>query len=318
LPAWTSRAFFHLEVGLFPTMAIIPVSLEAFEDVADGRGGSLPCLYSNNSNGAASDALLERTAHAQQMCSESNSLHYVVGLALGQQQKKTASALAWNVKAFVDRYGLEHVGFLTLTFADDVQSPREAQRRFNSLRSGVLADRYQAHIRVFERHKSGRIHYHLLIVLPVDIRSGADFDAFTRGDYRSASAALRDEWRFWRETAPGYGFGRTELLPVKSTAEGIGRYVGKYIGKSLGQRRPQDKGVRLVEYSRGSRMASTRFAWATPGAAAWRRKVRLFASIMTPVHVPFRSFTAVFGLHWAYHFRDFILSLPDPLSEVLS
>jgi hypothetical protein len=164
-----------------------------------------------------------------------------------------------------------------------------------------------------------------LIALDADIRTGVDFEAFRkkpRGDYRSASRALRDEWSFWRATAPAYGFGRTELLPIKSTAEGIGRYVGKYIGKHLGQRRPEDKGVRLVEYSRGARMASTRFGWSTPGAAAWRRKVRLFASEMAeamhnPEPIPFRSFTAVFGPRWAFHFRDFILSLPDP-SEVQS
>lgn len=291
---------------------------------ADAPSGvALPCLFSNNSTEPDSGCgLSERLEYAQGMASESSSLHVVGGLKLSQQQKKSASALAWNVKHFVGQFGLEHVGFLTLTFPDDVKSPKEAQRRFNSLRTHVLAERYRAHIRVLERHKSGRIHYHLLIAVASDIRSGADFDAFAVGDYRSASRALRDEWAFWRATAPVYGFGRTELLPIKSTAEGIGRYVGKYIGKHLGQRRPGDKGVRLVEYSRGARMASTRFGWNTPGAAAWRRKVRLFASVMaegmhSPEPVPFRSFTAVFGPRWAYHFRDFILSLPD-LLEVQS
>jgi hypothetical protein len=291
-------------------MSIIPPS----------AASSLPCLFSNNSNEIGSDGLLDRLEQVQQRVQETNSLHRVAGVVLSHHQKKSASALAWNVKHFADRYGLEHVGFLTLTFADDLRDPREAQRRFNSLRAGVLADRYRAHIRVFERQRSGRVHYHLLVALPFDIRSGADFDAFTGGDYRSASPALREEWRFWRETASAYGFGRTELLPVKSTAEGIGRYVGKYIGKHLVQREQRDKGIRLVEYSRGARMASTRFGWATPGAATWRRKVRLFASIMgenmhSSVPVPFRSFTAVFGPRWAYHWRDFILSLPDP-SEV--
>lgn len=279
---------------------------------------TLPCLSSNNSTEPDSGCgLSERLEHAQSMASESNSLHVVGGLKLSQQQKKSASALAWNVKYFVDQFGLEHVGFLTLTFPDNVQSPKEAQRRFNSLRTHVLADRYQAHIRILERHKSGRIHYHLLIAVQADIRSGADFDAFAAGNYQSASKALRDEWSFWRSTAPAYSFGRTELLPIKSTAEGIGRYVGKYIGKHISQRQPGDKGIRLVEYSRGARMASTRFGWNTLGAAAWRRKVRLFASIMTPVEVPFRSFTAVFGSRWAFHFRDFILSLPDPLEVQL-
>jgi len=64
-----------------------------------------------------------------------------------------------------------------------------------------------------------------------DIRSGADFQAFKRRDYRSANSALRVEWAFWRQTCPKYRFGRHKLMPFKSTAEGIARYVGKYISK---------------------------------------------------------------------------------------
>jgi hypothetical protein len=64
--------------------------------------------------------------------------------------------------------------------------------------------------------------------------------------YRSASDYLRREWKFWRVTAPKYGFGRTELLPIKRTAEGVASYVAKYIAKHIGQRLPADKGARLV------------------------------------------------------------------------
>jgi hypothetical protein len=69
------------------------------------------------------------------------------------------------------------------------------------------------------------------VVLDADIRTGLDFAAVAMRDYRTAPAALKSEWAFWRETAPRYGFGRTELLPIKSTAEGFSKYVGKYIAK---------------------------------------------------------------------------------------
>ena len=72
------------------------------------------------------------------------------------------------------------------------------------------------------------------MVVIEDIRTGFHFAAVKRGDYRSASAYLRREWRFWRATAPKYGFGRTELLPIKKTAEGVAKYVGKYIAKHIG------------------------------------------------------------------------------------
>jgi hypothetical protein len=214
---------------------------------------------------------------------------------------------------------LERIGFLTLTFRDHVLEPAEAQKRFRSLRAHILADRYPATIRVFERQKSGRIHYHLLAAVGFDCRSGVDFEEFGRGVYRSAPLALRAEWAFWRRIAPKYGFGRTELLPVRSTAEGIARYVGKYIGKHLDAREERDKGVRLVEYSRGARMASSRFMDVSEGSEKWRRKVGLFASMICRQHgypgkPSLRALSACLGPRWAHQWREFILSLPDPLT----
>lgn len=253
--------------------------------------GALPCLSSNNSIEARS------------------------ALSLTAQQKKSACALAWNVQALAERHGLGRLGFLTLTFADHVLDPKESQRRLNSLASNVLRERYpQGYVRVLERQRSGRIHYHLLLVLPFEARAGVDFEAFGRNDYRTASAELRSEWAFWRRTAKAYGFGRTELMPVRSSEEGIGRYVGKYIGKHHVARKPDDKGIRLVEYSRGARMAVTRFAWCTDNAAEWRAKVRLFAQIMSErIGVRLASIEDIgkhLGGRWAYNYREFIYSLP--------
>lgn len=262
------------------------------------RPAFLPCLFSNN-------------------CTETEGVR---GLRLlSAQHRKSACALAWNVQSLADRYGLCSLGFLTLTFADHVVSPCEAQRRFHSLSTHVLRSRYRAFVRVLERQKSGRIHYHLLVVMPVsvDIRSGCDFARFSLGEYSSASPALRSEWAFWRQTAKKYGFGRTELLPVKSNAEGIARYVGKYISKHVFKREEQDRGVRLVEYSRGARMATTKFAWTTSNAGAWRRKVELFALIVAAQRrresVSFSDLSGLLGKSWAHKHRSFIAGLPDPL-----
>jgi len=65
------------------------------------------------------------------------------------------------------------------------------------------------------------------------IRTGFNFAAVKRGDYRSASDYLRREWKFWWKTALKYVFGRTELLPIRKTADGVAKYVGKYIAKQL-------------------------------------------------------------------------------------
>jgi len=284
-------------------------------------GAVLPCLFSNNSNESSPNTAsgmeewerLERLfAHRRKRAEErkAQSLN-----TLSPQQRKSAAALAWNVQAMCDEYGVERIGFLTLTFAEHITTGKESQRRYNSLRSGVLRDQYPAIIRVLERQTSGRIHYHLLVALDADIRTGFDFEAAKRRDYRSACPELKQQWAFWRKTAKHYGFGRVELLPIKSTREAIARYVGKYISKHISQRLPEDRGLRLVEYSGKGRVANTRFSWATTGAKEWRRKMASFAKLMGelfgfPNEMPYTQMKSLLGATWAYKHREFIIDLP--------
>jgi hypothetical protein len=196
---------------------------------------------------------------------------------------KTAWLLTESVKRFIEKFGLEKAGFLTLTFADHVIDPKEAQKRFHSLASHVFNKRYHRRwIRVFERQKSGRIHYHVLIAVDEDIRSGVDFEAFAKRDYRSAGPALRGEWAFWRITAPRYRFGRTEMMPLYKNEQAVAIYIGKYIAKHLENRLAIDKRVRLVEYGRGCRIGTTKFQFNSPGAWLWRQKLRRFAHQVSP------------------------------------
>lgn len=234
---------------------------------------------------------------------------------LSTQHRKSAFVLQESIQLLADKFGLENLGFLTLTFAEHILKPKEAQKRLNSLLTHVIKPRYREYVGVMERQKSGRIHYHLLVVLDTDIRTGLDFDAISQGNYSSASKNLRNEWAYWRKTAPKYRFGRTELLPVRSSIEAMAKYVGKYISKHIESRQEDDKGVRLVRYSRGARAGTTRFMFQSEGSASWRRKVATFAQIVQDRH-PDRKvsqlsdLSEVLGKRWAYHHRDFILSLP--------
>jgi hypothetical protein len=222
---------------------------------------------------------------------------------------RTAYALSLNVAEAVGRWGIEKTGFLTLTFADHVLDPKEAQRRLHSLTTHVLRPRYGGAIRVYERQKSGRIHYHLLVNVGVDIRTGFDFAAVKVQDYRSASPALRSEWAFWRTTSRKFGFGRTELLPVISNSEAVSRYVGKYISKHLGAREDRDVGVRLVSYV-GPRVASVKFAWAEGRGRSWREGLgALVRDLAASGQIDAASVEAMrrrYGKSWAWDWRDVI------------
>jgi len=234
---------------------------------------------------------------------------------LSSAHKKTAQALAWNVDYLGKKYGAEKLGFLTLTFRDHVTCVKEASRRFNSFATNILKKRYSDYIRVLERQASGRIHYHLLVVLDEDIKTGFDFAAVANNDYSSAGKRIRLEWALLRKTAPLYRFGRTELMPVKSNSEALAQYVGKYIGKHFNSRKEEDKGARLVSYSSGARMATSRYSATTKYGTEWRQKIYRFV-LMTRAAYPqepinsFASLRRIYGPNWGYKFRDFIIGLP--------
>ena len=268
---------------------------------ASDSESSLPCLYRNNSTEIKQKARL-LSAKITLCKQESIKIKY----------RKTATALSYNVEQFAMKYGIKNLGFLTLTFKDYVVDFETASKRFNSLSTHVLNKRYQAWLKVSERCKSGRIHYHLIVALEEDVRTGFDFGAISNNDYRTANKYLRSEWSFWRSTAPKYRFGRTELLPIKSSHEAIGRYVGKYIGKHMMRREQNDKGARLVSYSKGCRTMSTKFSWFTEGSKEWRAKVSIFIHMIsekTGCEPTFEGIRGELGTKWAYNHREYIMDL---------
>jgi len=238
--------------------------------------------------------------------------------------RKTAFKLTECIKQMASRHGVEHLAFFTVTFPDPQPKPKEAARRMNSLNSNVISKRYVEWIAIYERGGKGlKPHFHLLVATAQDIRTGCDFEAIARGDYSSANQALKAEWKFWRQTtnyngarahlAPYADIGRTELLPIKSTTEGIRKYVGKYVEKHMEQRLPEDKGVRLLRMSRATSSMTVNFAWHSPGATLWRLK--LAAWCKEQGYLTTQPVRDRFGPRWAYLLRDSILSTPLPSDE---
>jgi hypothetical protein len=182
-------------------------------------------------------------------------------------------------------------------------------------------------IRVSERQKLGRWHFHLVVVCQQDIRRGVDFEAIKQRRYKDgANTALRAEWSFWRNTAKKYGFGRCELLPVRKTGEALAAYVAKYISKGFAYRQQQDKGARLYSVIGGARVCSSRFSFYSPMACLWRKQVAMWAASWSGVfsrvavsggHEPIEALTyddlaALFGKKWAYYNRDAIMAMSFP------
>lgn len=258
----------------------------------------LPCLNRNNCDKELEEKLREFTpAH-----------------------RKTAYKLKRNIEALFDVYGINRLGFLTLTFRY-LYCPKEASRRLHNFERRCLNGRYAAWIWVRERQGNGSQHFHLVIVLDHDIRSGVDFDKLqalldrgrgvTHADWVNAGIGrkLFEEWAFLRRACKAYGIGRHNLVPIRSNVEGMSKYVGKYVSKHIEKRAVQDKGVRMVGFggSPVAKRAAGAMAWASPGATLSRLKLGLFVRAMGCTHENYRErFKEWFGPKWMYHLRPHI------------
>lgn len=212
--------------------------------------------------------------------------------------------------------GPERVGFLTLTFLEDV-SPREASRRLESLSKRVLPRIGDEWLWVRERTKSGRLHYHLLIRTYWDIRSGFDFGQVRRGCYVSACAELRRIWCFLRRVLPRYGFGRHELVPVRDRSV-VGSYVSKYITKS--ERVEADKRQRLCGMTRAISQAapSVRFGWVRGRSWVFRRVVGYLESVFCGRYGVGEALPRLWGPRWAWRVMLMIERSPCVVEQALA
>jgi hypothetical protein len=249
-------------------------------------------------------------------------------------RKKQADALTENIKWMADTFGKELVGFLTLTVGDveaggrfrNLRDRKQAQKRFHSLLTNVIAKRYACGLTITERHRNGGIHFHLAVVCAQDIRGNIDFDAcFPRKDifgkptckpdYSTANDAIIREWAFWRRTCKCYGFGRHQLQPIRESGEALGRYLGAYLSKDWQHRLPEDKGARCVRYfghwsttvmvkkeDRKGPPYSCRFGWMTPRARAWREMLKQVVMVFRykGLKITEQNMKEIAGPKWAW------------------
>lgn len=212
---------------------------------------------------------------------------------------KQSYALIENIKGFIKYFGVEKCGFLTLTFGDEVTDVFEASKRFNSFRTGFLCKHTLAYIGVYERHKSGVIHFHFIVAFPEQIlyktvnSVTVVFDHYQvkRRNYTSRNAYLGKLWKLFRETVPKYGFGErgSQILPI-SSVNGMAKYLAKYLTKGMKDRRIReikhrdirDKGFRLVRSSRSSykkypwRVCNSLFSWVGGKSREWRKALEAY------------------------------------------
>jgi len=217
--------------------------------------------------------------------------------SIQSNHRKTAHALRENASAFVERHGLHRCGFLSLTFKDKMW-PIPAARCFKkAVRS--FHDYCVDWIWVMGLGKSFRIHYHALLALELDIRTGIDLSAYPklltledgydpfglwcakgtipiqqcRKELRAAlsrNTALQGLRTEMYPRLRDAGFGQQiNLSPIFTDGPTIAKYLRtNYLEVVLG-RSASFRRQRLVGYKQGSeRCYRSSFAWV--GHREWR------------------------------------------------
>lgn len=105
---------------------------------------------------------------------------------------RKADTLRRNLQDLIDRVGIERMGFMTLTFKDNIRDRKLAEKRFHSFETHILSPLGVEYVAVPERQQRGAIHYHLAIAFPFDIRSGFDLETCSEANLVKRHGYLGD------------------------------------------------------------------------------------------------------------------------------
>lgn len=258
---------------------------------------------------------------------------------VGGSHRKTAYSLKENVGAIVRAAGVQNLVFFTPTLANQDGSPPDPTRAQDCWRRAekIIAEEFPGGgVRILERGgKTGRLHYHVMLDVQGDVRTGYDFAASRAQQqanprakwvlHASANPQLRSVHDRLYTICKRAGFGRIfHCEPVRSENEAIRTYLSKYICKHVGQRLLADKGRRLVAYFgegakrrdvpsanrfafggaltqvvNGKRRPDYRNAWAW----IWRQKLGQYMSRVHRIR-DMADASDRLGTDWAYRLRN--------------
>lgn len=242
-------------------------------------------------------------------------------LLLSSYQNKQIYALKQNLREMIRRYGLERVGLLTLTFKLQVPVPI-AWKMLNNFFTGYFRKAYKRYVVILGISEETRIHFHIITVFNVDIRTGTDFTAIQKNDYSAAPATLKRLWKELRKKSRDYGFGkRTHLAPVYNEEAFIKYMAGnvrtayQYANENREGNPwyPSRRRTRVLSYSQGWRSCSAQHN-SVVGASPWRMRLKIIGrAIGCNTFDEFTDKIRPISPRWHIFFRKFLfrLSIPD-------
>ena len=287
----------------------------SFAPPTEGQKAQKPLLYLNDHNS-------DKSKQGEGGTSAKNG-----GKRPSSSCAKKMYVLTKNVNGFAKEYGIENMGLLTLTFKDNVRCKKEAGRRWDNLRRTIAREKPFKVLNITkEKQLRGAWHFHILVNMGIDIRTGFDWESFDKageaqkkGDWqerqkytrryaKKAHPVLNETWKWLRKKCSTHGFGRSELMPIKYP-NNIGSYLGKYLLKEEQNREKymRDHGKKAPKFKQTTyardvkRKANAQFSWVKhpQGRPTFRHMLKQWAE--------YRGFTSVdhirahYGKRWSFH-----------------
>jgi hypothetical protein len=171
---------------------------------------------------------------------------------------------------------------------------------------------------VFELHRDGVWHIHVVVTTKEDIRTGTNIETLSnyklpywmRRGKHLRNEALAAEWSDLRRICCKYRFGRVELLPVKKTGEAVGLYLGDYLVKTYNSI-AGGKRCRLIRFSqRINEAITTPFSIVGLGQLIHRTRLKIAADILRLTD--YGDFAEYFGPQWNYFLKNTFAWIPMP------
>lgn len=163
--------------------------------------------------------------------------------------------------------------------------------------------------RVASINSKGIIHWHFIVDLEVDVGTGVDHIAVKKHDNRTLGAYLREGiWNRMEECEEAYGFGRSEILPVRNK-EAVARYLARHITLEAEERLLKGGGEssgKKIGYSRNWKKISPKNVY-REGTGFWKKGVDSFMELLKVDK--YEELKVKVGRSWAYLNRRFIYYL---------
>jgi hypothetical protein len=232
-------------------------------------------------------------------------------------RRKQSFVAQENIRLYIEKFGVNNVGVLTITMPSECLSARKFQETWHSFRTNVIVRMFPTGMWVRERQpRTGNWHSHAVVDLGRDIRTHFPFDQVSARFYANVDSELRETWGRLREKAARYGFGRTELLPIKQNALGCARYLTKYLTKSfVSEKIFGEEQCRLFGVWGGVRFVHSSFDW-TSNRIFRKRKLWL---ARTAGCDDVAGFNGLYGPRWWFVIGEELLKviLPTEYYQVL-